>query len=187
MSKGIEDPILSAIRGYERAPEQSGKKAVLLTPRGGYVLYGNRFCSIRDYELELQTDSCQIQGETVGEPLFFSLCQDKFYTVSKHSRTPALVSLIFHVDMGEEDSLLRGILLARENEAKIALFCDAAVEELYRLSRRVDALPAAMIPPDELLRRQAEEIRRTDLHGLTGLYLQSKRLDARSAAEMLGE
>lgn len=187
MSKGIEDPILSALRGYERAPEQSGKKAVLLTPRGGYFLYGNRFCSIWDYELELQTDSCQIKGGVVRDPLFFSICQDKFGIASKEPCASALVSLIFHVDMGEEDGLLRGILLARENEAKIALSCDAAVEELYRLSRRVDALPAAMIPPDGLLLRRAEEIRRTDLHGLTGLYLQSRRLDARSATELLGK
>ena len=38
-----------------------------------------------------------------------------------------------------------------------------------------------------LLARGAEEIRRADLYGLTGPYLQSRRLDARSAAEMLGD
>ena len=186
MSKGCKDPILSALRSYERAPEQSGKKAVLLTPGGGYFLYGNRFCSIRDYELELEADSCQIRGETVREPLFFSLCQGKFQAAGKSPWAPALVSLIFHIDLGEEDGLLRGILLARKNEARFALFCDAAVEELYRLSRRAEALPAAGVPPDELLQQQAEELRWTGLHMLTGLYLQSKRLDAHAAAELLG-
>ena len=185
MSKGMKDPILSALRDYERAPEQSCKKAVLLTPGGGYFLYGNRFCGIQDYELELKADSCQIESGNVLEPLLIGVFSDKFHVIGERPYVPEFVSLIFHIDLGEEDGMLRGILLARETEARFALFCDAAVEDLYRLSRRPDALPTAGIPPDELLRQQAEEIRRADLHGLTGLYLQSRRLDARSAAELL--
>lgn len=183
MSKGMKDPILSALRDYERAPEQSCKKAVLLTPGGGYFLYGNRFCGIQDYELELKADSCQIESGNVLEPLLIGVFSDKFHVIGERPYVPEFVSLIFHIDLGEEDGSLRGILLAREGEARFALFCDAAVEEVYRLSRRAGTLPA--IPPDELLRQQAEELRRTDLHMLTGLYLQSRRLDARAAAELL--
>ena len=40
MSKSIDDTILSALREYERGPDQNEKKAVLLTPRGGFFLYG---------------------------------------------------------------------------------------------------------------------------------------------------
>lgn len=53
MSKDIKGPILSALERYERDPDKNGKKAVLLTPQGGYFLYGNRFCGIEEYELEL--------------------------------------------------------------------------------------------------------------------------------------
>lgn len=187
MSKGIKDPILSALRSYERTPEQGGKKAVLLTPEGGYFLYGNRFCGIRDYELELRSDGCQIESGNVLEPLFIGAFSDKLHVTGARPCVPEFVSLIFHIDLGEEDGLLRGILLARAAEARFALFCDAAVEELYRFSRRADTRPTAGIPPDELLRQQAEELRRADLHGLTGLYLQSRRLDARAAAELLDE
>lgn len=62
MSKSIDDSILSALREYERGPDQNEKKAVLLTPRGGFFLYGNRFCSIREYDLELRSDALQLQG-----------------------------------------------------------------------------------------------------------------------------
>lgn len=186
MSKSIEDPILSALRSYERAPSNS-KRAVLLTAQGGYFLYGDRFCGIQDYELELRSEDCQISGTAVREALFFGLYQERFHAAGKRPLTPALVSLIFHIDLGEEDGLLRGILLAQADEARTALFCDAAVEELYRLSRRTDILPAASVPADELLRQEADALRRADLHGLTGLYLQSKRLSARSAEELLGE
>ena len=48
MSKGIDEPILSALRAYEHDPDRNGKKAILLTPHGGYFLYGNRFCTIRE-------------------------------------------------------------------------------------------------------------------------------------------
>ncbi len=94
MSKVCKDPILSALRSYERAPEQSGKKAVLLTPGGGYFLYGNRFCSIRDYELELEADSCQIRGETVREPLFWRMMSQQEKILSKTFVAIILISMI---------------------------------------------------------------------------------------------
>ena len=61
MSKSIEDPILSALRSYERAPSNS-KRAVLLTAQGGYFLYGDRFCGIQDYELERRCFSAFIKS-----------------------------------------------------------------------------------------------------------------------------
>ena len=171
MPKGIEDPILSALRTYERSPDRNGKKAVLLTPQGGYFLYGNRFCSILEYELELQSDSIQLQGGTVTSPIFLSYTQDALTVAGAQQYSPQMVSLVFHIDLGEGDGLLRGVLLAREKQARFSLFCDAAIEELYRLSRKAEMRPFPQIPPDEELRQYAERLRRNDLHGLTGLYL----------------
>ena len=176
MPKGSSDPILTVLKKYERDPDRNSKKAVLLTPQNGYFLYGNRFCTISDYELELKSDSCQIQGDIVPKALFFGVMQDGFQAVGEKIGTPELVSLIFHIDLGEEDDLLRGILLAAGQEYRFALFCDAAVEELYRLSRKTTPYPFRTVPPDEALRQQAEQIRRNDLHALTGFYLRSKQL-----------
>lgn len=182
MSKGIDDPILSALRAYERSPDRDGKKAVLLMPQGGYFLYGNRFCSIREYDLELQSDSVQLQGGEVNTPIFLLRTQEGFSTVGAQQCSPQLVSLIFHIDLGEEDGLLRGIFLAKEKDAKLVLFCDEAIEELYRLSRKREGQPLPQLPPDEDLRQYAESLRRKDLHGLTGLYLSGKPLKS-----LLGE
>lgn len=175
MSKGIDDLILDRLKRYERDLVRNDKRAVLLMPQGGYFLYGNRFCSIQDYEIEFRSDSCQIQGKAVRQPLFLGILQDGFHAVGKQVYQVELASLIFHIDLGDGE-LLRGILLAVGQEVSFALFCDATVEETYRLSRKVALQSSVQIPPDEELQRQAEELRRNDLHGLTGLYLQSVQL-----------
>ena len=174
MPRNNGDPILTVLKKYERDPNRNHKTAVLLTPQGGYFLYGNRFCSILDYELELISDSSQIQGRIVQKALFFGVMQDGFQAVGEKIGTPESVSLIFHIDLGEEDDLLRGILLAVGQEYRFALFCDETVEELYRLSHRTNPYSVKSVLPDEDLRQQAEQIRRNDLHTLTGFYLQSK-------------
>lgn len=181
MPKGMTDPILSMLEKYERDPARNEKKAVLLTPQGGYFLYGNRFCSILDYDLEFRSDLLQVQGKSVQSAIFLGLLQDGFHAFEKRPHKPDLVSLIFHIDIGEGE-LLRGILLAVGQEAQLALFCDAAVEELYQLSRNINVPKQPQILPDADLQRYAEDLRRGDLHGLTGLYLQGKSLKS-----LLGE
>lgn len=175
MPISMTDPILSMLEKYERDPAKNEKKAVLLTPQGSYFLYGNRFCSILDYDLEFQSDLCQIQGKSVQSTIFLGLLQDGFHAVGEQPYRPNLVSLIFHIDIGEGE-LLRGILLAIGQEARFVLFCDAAVEELYQLSRKINVPTQPQILPDADLQRYAEDLRRSDLHGLTGLYLQGKSL-----------
>lgn len=170
----LDDPILSALRSYERSPSRNEKKAVLLTPQGGYFLYGNRFCSILDYELELRSDCVQLLGDTVNRPVFLACMGDSFSVVG--AAQCSLVSLIFHISLGEEDGLLRGILLAREKEARLTLFCDGATEEVYRLSRKMAVPPVPPAPPAEDLRQYAENLRRNDLHALTSLYLQGRQV-----------
>lgn len=175
MPKDIKDPIVLALERYERDPDRNGKKAVLLTPQGGYFLYGNRFCGIEEYELELLSDSCQIQGKTVQKTLFFSVKESNLDMAGEELCDPILVSLIFHVSLGEDEPL-RGILLAHEQEAKLTLFHDAATEELYRLSRKSISCAAVQIPPDNKLKQFAEDLRKNDLHWLTSLYLRGQQL-----------
>lgn len=175
MSKDTEDQIQSALEKYAHDPDKNQKKGVLLTPQGGFFLYGNRFCSIEKYELELFSEDLQIQGNTVPSPLFFSILQDGFCVTGDKPYKSELVSLIFHIKL-DDDDLLRGIMLALERDVQFALFCDPSTEELYRLSRKIGTYPAVQVPPDDELQRYAEEIRRNDLHWLTGLYLQGQHL-----------
>lgn len=175
MPKDADDRIRSALETYARDPNQNQKKGVLLTPQDGFFLYGNRFCSITGYELELFSESYQVQGKAVTKPLFFSLLPGRFEAVGGNLSGPLLVSLIFQIHL-EEDEPLRGILLAVEQEAELSLFSDASTEALYRLSRRVNGRLNPIIPPDEGLRQYGEMLRRNDLHLLTELYLQGRKL-----------
>ena len=173
MPKGMMDPITAILREYEHDPARNKKKAVLLTPQGGYFLYGSRFCSILDYELDFQSDSCWIQGNSVQISMFLGVLQDGFHAVGTEPYKPKLVNMIFHIDLGEGE-LLRGILLALEREVRFALFCDQAVEELYRLSCKAILPAGTNVLPDEGLQQYAEDLRRNDLHVLTSLYLRGK-------------
>lgn len=175
MPKDVRDPIQSALEKYAHDPGKDQKKGVLLTPQNGFFLYGNRFCNIEEYELEFLSEDVQIHGSTVHRPLFFSILQGGLCVTGDTPCGAKLVSLIFHIKL-DEDDLLRGILLAQEHEVQFALFCDPSTEELYRLSRKIGVYPAVQIPPDDGLQQYAEEIRRNDLHWLTGLYLQGRQL-----------
>ena len=175
MPKDAENRIQAALERYAHDPDKNRKKGVLLTPQGGFFLYGNRFCSMEEYELELVSEDLQIQGNTVQQPLFFSIQQDGLCVTGDKPCEPELVSLIFHIRL-DEDDLLRGIMLALEQKVQLALFCDPSTEELYRLSRRIGVYPTVQTLPDDELQRKAEEIRRNDLHWLTNLYLQGQRL-----------
>jgi len=175
MSKETGGWVLSALKEYEQDPAQNDKKAILLTAQGGYFLYGNRFCGISEYELELCSESLQLQGKTVPRPLFLSVRPGSLRVMEDKPCHPNLVSLIFQIRL-EEDEPLRGILFALEQEAQLALFCDEAIESLYRLSRKADAQKGGTLSPDEELLRRAEQFRLNDLHCLTGLYFRGENL-----------
>lgn len=175
MPNRIDDPIISTLREYERDPDKNGKKAILLTPQGGYFLFGNRFCGIEEYELELSDAHCRIQGKGVRDPIFFRLRKNSLCVIGKQMYSPDLVSLIFHISLGEDEPL-RGILLALGREARLALFNNGETEELYQLSRRAIPNTVPQIPPDGKLQQYAENLRKNDLHWLTSLYLQGQQL-----------
>lgn len=183
MPKKAKDQIQSALEKYAHDPDGNQKKGILLTPQGGFFLYGNRFCSIEEYELELVSKDFQMEDSTVQKPLFFSILQDGLCVMGDKPCNPELVSLIFHIKL-DEDNLLRGIMLAVGQDVRFALFCDPSIEDLYRLSRRIGTHPAVQIPPDDGLQRYAEKVRRNDLHWLTGLYLRGQQL--KRLNELLG-
>ena len=175
MPKDVKDPIQSALEKYVHDPDKNRKRGILLTPQGGFFLYGDRFCSIEEYELELFCEDFQVQGCTVHRPLFFRFLQDGLCITGEKPCKAELASLIFHIRLDEND-LLRGVMLATKQEVQLALFCDPSTEEMYRLSRKIDAYPAVQIPPDDSLQQCAEKIRRNDLRWLTSLYFQGQPL-----------
>lgn len=173
MPKQNTDPILSALKDYERAP--GSKNAALLMPQGGYFLFGNRFCPMETYELSMTDAACRIDGAQVQSPVFFSILPDGFHSVGERRYAPKMVSLIFRVSLSVDEQL-RGILLSVGAQTRLAMFCDPVIEEVYRLSWQAQGSAARTFPPDEMLEQYAEDIRRKDLHGLTDLYLRGQQL-----------
>lgn len=179
MPENLEDRILCALKQYEGIPAKLEKKAVLLTPNGGYFLYGNRFCSISGYELEMSAGPVQMQVARVTRSLFFSVCQSALTVAGVEQ--PEYVSLIFHMDLGE-DGLLRGILFCAGQDADLVLFTDEKVEKIYRTSCRLNQAKRVRLPPEGELCKAAENIRQNDLRWLTALYLNGRKL---SGSELL--
>lgn len=170
------DEIIRALQQYEREP--CSKKGVLLTPIGGYYLYDNRFCGLRDFELCLSGPDLQIQAQAVPCGLFFGMVGD---TLSWSVRdtgpfTPDRLSLIFHISFDSEDSLLRGILFSNGSKAHMALFTDAEMEELYRAVASTAQSPPLAAVPDKELQDCAAACARNDLHRLTALYLHGQKI-----------
>lgn len=186
MSTDIKEPILSALRQYEHSPEVNDKKGFLLTSEGGYFLYGNRFCDIQDYELELVSDTLQFQGQRVQIPLFFSLSPAGLRVETERPCFPTLISLIFHIGMGDDEPL-RGILLALGQEVQFSLFSDPTIEALYRLGRKGTCTPSRAASPDETLSQHAQDLRKNDLRALAGLYLKGKSLSGLLGPHSPGE
>lgn len=169
------DEIVRSLQQYEK--ESCSKRGVLLTPGGGYYLYGNRFCGLRDFELCLSGPDLQIQAQAVPCGLFFGMAGD---TLSWSARdtgpfTPDRLSLIFHIPFDSEDSLLRGILFANGSKAHMALFTDAEMEELYRAVAATAQSPLSTDVPDKELQDCAAACARNDLHRLTALYLHGQK------------
>lgn len=173
--KRLDDPVLAALKEYGQLPGDTAKKGVLLTPAGGYFLYGDRFCSMEEFELEFMDADCRIQGREVPSPLFFCIQPGTLRVTGDRPYSPTLVSLIFHIRL-EQDEPLRGILLSAGQEMRFALFTDAETEELYRLSRKAAPNSIARVPPEDTLEEYGEELRRNDLHWLTNLYLQGRQV-----------
>lgn len=172
----MTNAVIEALRQYER--EQRSKKAVLLTPDGGYYLYENRFCSISDFELTVTGPDLQVQGNSVPCALFFGVTEDTLCWSAKEtgSSWPDRLSLIFHIALADEDGLLRGILFAQGQKAYLTLFTDADTEKLYRAVSASAQSPTLRVSPEQELTAYAANCARNDLHRLTALYLNGQRL-----------
>ena len=168
--------ILSVLRQYEQ--EQRAKKAVLLLPDGGYYLFDRQFCSICEYELSLTGQDTHIQGSHVPCGLFFGMVEDSLQWSVKDTGDfqPDQLSLIFHIALEEEDELLRGIMLIRQQIACFSLFTDPDVEKLYRAVSQPVQTGTPTYAASETLADYARSCTRNDLHKLTALYLHGSRL-----------
>lgn len=169
------DRILSVLRQYEQEPR--GKRAVLLTPTGGYYLFDKQFCSIQEYEIFLTGQDIRIQGSQVPCGLFFGMVEDNLQWSVKDTGDfqPEQLSLIFHIALENEEELLRGILFICQQNTCFSLFTDPDVEKLYRIvSKPVQAEPPACA--NETLTDYARSCAQKDLHTLTALYLHGNRL-----------
>lgn len=169
------DKILTALQQYKR--ERREKKAVLLLPDGGYYLFDRQFCGIQEYELSLAGQDIYIQGNHVPCGLFIGIVEDTLQWTVKDSGDFQLeqLSLIFHIDLGDEKDMLRGILFIRQQDICFPMFTDPDVEKLYRVvSEPIRTKPTAWT--NETLADYAQICSRSDLHTLTSLYLTGKRL-----------
>lgn len=170
------DKLWAALRQYER--EQREKKAVLLTPGGGYYLFGRQFCGIQEYELSLAGEALQIQDTSVPCGIFLGVVENKLQWTVKDTGDFQLnrLSLIFHIALEDDGDLLRGILFARQQTAYMSLFTDPDIEKLYRAASQPVQLPLPVIAASEDLTAYARSCARNDLHTLTELYLRGSRL-----------
>ncbi len=173
----MRDQIESALREYEK--EHCPKNGILLTPRGGYYLYDNRFCSINDFELLLTSERICMQGESVGCDLFFGLTEGtlRWSTGENAKFEPNRLSLIFHIKCDDGDGVLRGILFARSRAAYLSIFTDYGIEQLYRVASIQERERIPHIYPSDELVEIAESCGRNDLSILGTLYRQSKKAE----------
>ncbi|MDE7243846.1 MAG: hypothetical protein K2O18_07710 [Oscillospiraceae bacterium] len=172
----MADGMIAFLQQYEQ--ERRSKKAVLLTPGGGYYLYENRFCRIRDFDLTVTGPGVHIQGSSVPCGLFFGLTGDLLLwsAAETGSFSPHRLSLIFHILLDGENDLLRGILFAQGKNAYLSLFTDAETEKLYRaVSSPVHPPPPTVCIGDDLA-AYAAACAGNDLHRLTALYLHGQKL-----------
>lgn len=170
------DRILSALRQYEQEPRE--KRAVLLTPTGGYYLFDQRFCSISEYELSLAGKELCVQGTSVPCGVFLGVVRNvlQWAATDTDNFQSDRLSLIFHIALGEESELLRGILFARHQAAYLSLFTDPNMEELYRAVSIPTLESTSENTISEDLSAYAQDCARRDLHKLTALYLHSNKL-----------
>lgn len=170
------DKLSAALRQYEQ--EQREKRAVLLTPDGGYYLFDRQFCGIQEYELSLSGKELQIQGTSVPCSIFLGVVEDTLKWAVKDTGDFHLdrLSLIFHIALEDDSNLLRGILFAQQQKAYLSLFSNPDIEALYRAASQPVQVPLPVITASEDLTAYARSCARNDLHTLTELYLRGRRL-----------
>ena len=158
----------------EYIQERQDKQGILLTPEGGYYLYGGQFCPIQAFDLSLAADGLCLQGaSSVPLDLFFGLAGGVLRWCVKKDSDISIerLSLIFHIFFEDGADLLRGIL-----------FTNPETERLYRAV----SAPASRAGSQESdrtaeLQSLAAECGQEGLHILTELYLHGHRLGHKGA------
>ena len=168
----------------EYTQERQDKQGVLLTPEGGYYLYGGQFCPIKEFDLSLTADGICLQGASVPLELFLGMAGGALRWCVKKDETVSIerLSLIFHIFFEDKAEMLRGILFVQNGNAHSVLFTNPETEQLYRAVN----IPASHTGPQEPgraaeLQAFATECGQEDLHILTELYVHGQRLGKKGA------
>ncbi len=168
--------LAAALEAYEK--DGRSKKGVLLTQDGGYFLYGNRICSMRDFEITLKSKYIEIQGKDVPSVLFFGIAENELmWSAAENAHIiPHYLSIIFHIQIEVPDRLIHGILFARQDEAYLSMFTDPETENLYRAVVAYVPNEPLIVPIGDDLKLFAQEHDRDKLKILTSLYRNSETL-----------
>ncbi len=169
----------------EYIQERQDKQGILLTPEGGYYLYGGQFCPIQAFDLSLAADGLCLQGaSSVPLDLFFGLAGGVLRWCVKKDSDISIerLSLIFHIFFEDGADLLRGILFVQNGDTHSILFTNPETERLYRAV----SAPASRAGSQESdrtaeLQSLAAECGQEGLHILTELYLHGHRLGHKGA------
>lgn len=171
----MEQEIKKALEQFHTLP--GSKRGLLLTAAGAFLLFDSKFIPIASYHIALQTADAVIDSYTAPFPIFAGLCRDKDAErrfLAAQGAAIRRMSVMFHIALGTEDELLRGILFAQGEQLLFALFSDPAIEEIFEAVNRAPVhQPDPVSLPDVLLRRM-EQNRRQELRRLTALYLNGK-------------
>lgn len=167
----MRDEIAKALARFSK--ERSTKRGFLFTRTNAYYLYDSRFCSLCDYQIRLQSPACNMNTDRIDTPLFVGVVEKtlQYAAIPKHLLPVEYLRLLFHVASGSEsDELLRGILVSKGTEARLAVFTDPAIEEMFLEAEAVNRSPP--IVSDCKIAELQQHYARNDLRLLVELYMQ---------------
>ncbi len=170
----MPDTIVAAMQKYTR--QKRTKRGFLLTETDGFFLYDNKFCSISEYDIQLQSDNLSMYGTNAAQPVFAAISGNTLLCAAVPERELCVnrLRLLFHIACGEgPEDLLRGIFLIKQSFAQLALFSDQSVEDMM-LALEKDQSETRQVEPFEELLSLQENCNRNDLRLLTELYMKGE-------------
>lgn len=171
----MQNEIERALIRFEK--ETRSKHGFLLTKTGCYFAYDNKFCSLHDFDIRLESAGYAVSGNSIERSLWISAVENEPVSAVTADRQLEVkhLRLLFHIACGDTpDEMLRGILFAKHDMTRFALFSDAAIAELFlALEAESDPNPWGAAP-DQELRAVLERENQKSLRLLTELYLKGR-------------
>lgn len=171
----MQNEIERALKQFEK--ETRSKRGFLLTKTGCYFAYDNKFCSLHDFDIRLESASYAVSGSRIERPLWISAVEQEAVSVvtDEQQIMADRLRLLFHIACGDTpDEMLRGILFVKCGITRFALFADAAIEELF-LALEAETYPnEGIAAPDQALCALVERENQKSLRLLTELYLRGR-------------